>query len=89
MFVEYNSTRRKKERTVSAESATRDNGRRDGREEAERVLHDATENRTENKSVGGQRATKRENGTGGTQTPEGRRATKRENDTDEEETSSG
>ena len=38
---------------------------------------------------GEQRATKRENGTGGAETSGGRRVAKREKDTDEKETSSG
>ena len=48
LFTEYNSTRRKKEKTVSAESSTRDRTGtgRTGRD-AERVTHDATGNRTD------------------------------------------
>ena len=87
MFVEYNSTRRKKERTVSAERTV------DGTDGERRRTSNARRNgnRTDKQTgtSGEQRATKRENGTGKAEMSGGRRATKRENGTDEKETLRG
>ena len=83
MFVEYNSTRQKEEKMVSAKSATRDrtgdgtdgkrlrtsNARRNGEPHGRTV------------ASGEQLAAKWKNGKGGTETSGGRRATKRENGT--------
>ena len=91
LSVEYNSTRRKKGRRVSAISATRDRTG-DGTDGKRRRTSNARCNRKPNGRAGApgeQRATKRENGTGGAEMSGGRRATKRENGTDGKETSSG
>ena len=91
LFVEYSSTRRKKERAVSAKSATRDrtgdgtdgksrrtiNARRNGKPAAQTGTSDE------------ERATKRENGTGGTGISGEWRATERENGTGETNTLGG
>ena len=49
LFVEYSSTRRKKERKSGErrELNTGQNGRRDGREDVEPVTHDAMGKRTD------------------------------------------
>ena len=60
-FVENKSTRRKKERTVSAESATMDRTG-DGTDGKRRRTSNA---RCKGRAAGERRATKRENGTGG------------------------
>ena len=73
LFVEYSSTRRKKERTVSAESATRD---KTG------VGMEGKRRQTSN----AQRSGKSDGQTGASGK---QRATKRENGKDEKETSSG
>ena len=84
LFHEYSSTRRKKERTVSLESATRD---RTG--DAMYGKRRQTGNAPRNGKPGGQtgesgeeRGTKPEHGMGKKETSGGRRATKRENCTD-------
>ena len=91
LFVEYNSTRRTKERNVRAEGATRDRTG-DGTDGKRRRTSNARrkgkpDGRTG--ATGEQRVTKRENGTGGAETSAGRCVTKRENDTDEKETPIG
>ena len=91
MFVGYNITRQKKKRTMSAESATRDK-MGDGTHGKRRRTSNARRKRKHDGRTGAsdeQRATKRENGTGGAETPGGWRATKRENYTNEKETSRG
>ena len=88
MFVEYNSTRRKKKKERCAGSAKGDrtgdgkrrrtnNARRDGKPDGQTG------------ASGEWRATKRENGAGGAETSGGWRATKRENGTGGAETSGG
>ena len=82
LFVEYNSTRRKTEITVSAESATRDRTG-DGVDSKRRRTSNFSARRTPRDEAG------KENGTGGAETSRGRRAMKRGNGTDKKETSSG
>ena len=91
LFVKNSSTRRKKERAVSAESATRDRTG-DGTDGKRRQTKNARgywkpDGRTG--ASGQQPAMKREKGTWETETSGGRRATKGENGTDGTATSSG
>ena len=80
MFVEYNSTRRKKERTVSAESATRDRTG-DGTDGKRRRMSNARRDGSARQSRKMARAWRKRRAE--------LRATKRENGSDKKETSSG
>ena len=92
LFVEYNSTLRKKERTVRKKKARHGTERETGRtgRDAERVTHDATGIRRDEMELRLNSAQRSgENGTGGSENSGVRRATKWGNGTDEKETSSG